>query len=167
MSFFNELDTYAKTKGFNSETIVKGVSLDPRIGDYYNHPSFGYGGYCLPKDTKQLLSSYDGVPEDLISATIRSNKTRKQFILEEAKRLSKGRAIAIDRLIMKEGSDNFRQSAAIDILDNLIKDGFRVFLYEPLIGENEFHGAKVIREPAEFEALDALKLRTLLNRIDG
>lgn len=167
VSFFNELDTYAKTKGFNSETIVKGVSLDPRIGDYYNHPSFGYGGYCLPKDTKQLLSSYDGVPEDLISATIRSNKTRKQFILEEAKRLSKGRAIAIDRLIMKEGSDNFRQSAAVDILDNLIKDGYRVFLYEPLIEENEFHGAKVIREPAEFEALDALKLRTLLNRIDG
>ena len=165
IAFFNELDTYAKTKGFDANTIIKGVSLDPRIGDFYNHPSFGYGGYCLPKDTKQLLSSYGDIPADLISATIESNKDRKRFILRKAKELAKSKKVAIDRLISKPGSDNYRQSPAVEILEALVEQGYDVYLYEPLVNEPSFHGAKVIKDYEEFKELDALKLRPLLNEI--
>ncbi len=167
VAFFNELDTYAKTKGFDATTIVKGVSLDPRIGDYYNRPSFGYGGYCLPKDTKQLLSSYDGVPEDLISATIQSNNTRKHFVAEQALLFSNGGSFGIDCLIMKPDSDNFRQSAALDILDELVRAGRTVYIYEPLLKEEAFRGATVVSDKDEFERLAQVKLRTLENRIDS
>lgn len=131
VSFFNELDTYAEAKGLNTREIVDGVCLDPRICSFYNNPSFGYGGYCLPKDSKQLLSNYENVPQNLIRAIVDSNKTRKRFIADRIIKLSP-KTVGVYRLIMKSGSDNFRQSAMFDIIKYIQSAGIEVILYEPM-----------------------------------
>ena len=136
ISFFNELDTYAEFNGFNTESIINGVCLDPRIGRYYNNPSFGYGGYCLPKDTKQLKSNFEKIPEKLISAVTASNEVRKQFIVQRIITLLNARknngTLGVYRLIMKSNSDNFRSSAIKDVVDSLLELGINVIVYEPL-----------------------------------
>lgn len=144
VAFFNELDTYAEEKGLSSEQIIKGVCQDPRIGDFYNNPSFGYGGYCLPKDTKQLLSNYNAIPQNMISAIVESNKTRKEYvgqkILEFAYRIvgaEKRVTVGVYRLIMKADSDNFRQSSVIDIINILVEHGIKIIIYEPLFAQRD------------------------------
>lgn len=136
ISFFNELDTYAEFNGFNTESIINGVCLDPRIGRYYNNPSFGYGGYCLPKDTKQLKSNFEKIPEKLISAVTASNEIRKQYIVQRIIKLLNARknngTLGVYRLIMKSNSDNFRSSAIKDVVDSLLDLGINVIVYEPL-----------------------------------
>ncbi|WP_265658249.1 nucleotide sugar dehydrogenase [Francisella philomiragia] len=132
VAYFNELDTYAETHDLNTRDIIKGVCLDPRIGDYYNNPSFGYGGYCLPKDTKQLKANYLNIPNNLISAIVQSNETRKDFITQQIL-CKKPNIVGIYRLVMKEGSDNFRKSAVFDIIDKLVKLNIKVLVYEPLL----------------------------------
>lgn len=144
VAFFNELDTYAEEKGLSSEQIIKGVCQDPRIGDYYNNPSFGYGGYCLPKDTKQLLSNYNAIPQNIMSAIVESNNTRKEYvvqkILEFVHRIvepEKRITIGVYRLTMKKDSDNFRQSSVIDIINMLAERDSKVIIYEPLLAQND------------------------------
>ena len=132
VSFFNELDSFSETNDLNSKKIIEGVSLDPRIGNYYNNPSFGYGGYCLPKDTQQLLNNYNNIPNNIISGVVRANKTRKEFIVQSILK-KKPNIVGVYRLIMKSNSDNFRESAIIDVIDELIKNGIEVIVYEPLI----------------------------------
>ena len=139
VSFFNELDTYAAAKGLDTRAIVEGVCLDPRIGDQYNNPSFGYGGYCLPKDSKQLLSNYEDVPQNLIRAIVDSNATRKQFIADQILKL-KPRAVGVYRLVMKSGSDNFRQSAMLDIILLLKEHDVPVTIYEPTLSGSDALG---------------------------
>lgn len=163
VAYFNELDTYALTKGLNSKDIIKGVCLDPRIGDQYNNPSFGYGGYCLPKDTKQLLANYKDVPQNLIEAIVNSNKTRKDFITEEIIR-TKPQVVGIYRLTMKTGSDNFRASAIQDIIKNLRANNIEVIIYEPTLTKNEFNGFKVINDINEFKMKSSI---ILANREDN
>ncbi len=142
VAYFNELDTFCDIFKLDSKNVIAGVSKDLRIGNYYNNPSFGYGGYCLPKDTKQLLQNFSAVPNNIIKATVESNKTRKEFIAESI--LSKNpKIIGIYRLVMKHGSDNFRESAIIDIIDILKKSRVDIILYEPYISEKLFHGVKV------------------------
>lgn len=158
VSYFNELDTYAEIKGLDARQIIDGVCLDPRIGTHYNNPSFGYGGYCLPKDTKQLLANYMNVPENLIEAIVNSNDTRKEHIadqiLELAGHSDKNKAtIGIYRLIMKAGSDNFRQSAIQSIMQLMRGKGAAVIVYEPTISEDEFCGYKVIHNIKEFASM--------------
>ncbi len=157
VAYFNELDTYALTKGLNSKDIIKGVCLDPRIGDQYNNPSFGYGGYCLPKDTKQLLANYKDVPQNLIEAIVNSNKTRKDFITEEIIK-TKPQVVGIYRLTMKTGSDNFRASAIQDIIKNLRANNIEVIIYEPTLTKNEFNGFKVINDINEFKMKSSIIL---------
>lgn len=157
VAYFNELDTYALTKGLNSRDIIKGVCLDPRIGDQYNNPSFGYGGYCLPKDTKQLLANYKDVPQNLIEAIVNSNKTRKDFITEEIIK-TKPQVVGIYRLTMKTGSDNFRASAIQDIIKNLRENNIDVIIYEPTLTKNEFNGFKVINDINEFKTKSSIIL---------
>lgn len=157
VAYFNELDTYALTKGLNSKDIIKGVCLDPRIGDQYNNPSFGYGGYCLPKDTKQLLANYKDVPQNLIEAIVNSNKTRKDFITEEIMKI-KPQVVGIYRLTMKTGSDNFRASAIQDIIKNLRANNIEVIIYEPTLTKNEFNGFKVINDINEFKMKSSIIL---------
>lgn len=157
VAYFNELDTYALTKGLNSKDIIKGVCLDPRIGDQYNNPSFGYGGYCLPKDTKQLLANYKDVPQNLIEAIVNSNKTRKDFITEEIIK-NKPQVVGIYRLTMKTGSDNFRASAIQDIIKNLRANNIEVIIYEPTLTKNEFNGFKVINDINEFKMKSSIIL---------
>ena len=136
VSFFNELDTFSETNGLNSRDIIKGVCMDPRIGDYYNNPSFGYGGYCLPKDTKQLLSNYHNVPNSIIKAIVESNMIRKSFIAGRIEKLAgPGKTVGIYRLIMKKNSDNYRESSILDIIRMLKRDGFRTIVFEPTISE--------------------------------
>ncbi|MEY8370035.1 nucleotide sugar dehydrogenase [Aerococcaceae bacterium 50-4] len=142
VSYFNELDTYAASKGLNAQSIIKGISMDPRIGDFYNNPSFGYGGYCLPKDTKQLYANFKDVPNELMGAIIRSNDTRKEFIADEI--ASKNpKTVGVYRLTMKQDSDNFRESAVQGIINLLVEKGIDIVIYEPTVKEATFNGLKV------------------------
>lgn len=150
VSFFNELDSYAQTFNLNAKDIIQGVGLDDRIGMHYNNPSFGYGGYCLPKDTKQLLANFKKVPNTIISAIIDSNEVRKNFIVQSI--LAKqAKIIGVYRLVMKSDSDNFRSSAVIDIINQLIKHEVIVLLYEPLLNVNEYNGCEVISDLDHFK----------------
>ncbi|HEY4601034.1 MAG TPA: nucleotide sugar dehydrogenase [Cerasibacillus sp.] len=150
VSFFNELDTYAEMKGLDTQQIIEGVGLDPRIGDHYNNPSFGYGGYCLPKDTKQLLANYKGIPNNMITAIVEANDTRKRHIADQI--LARNpKIVGVYRLTMKTGSDNFRQSAIQDVINHIKRDGVEVVIYEPVLEEAEFDGSKVIKDFAEFK----------------
>lgn len=155
VSFFNELDSYAELNGLNTRDIIEGVCLDPRIGTHYNNPSFGYGGYCLPKDTKQLLANYRDVPQNIIKAIVKANHTRKDLvskrILEKAGRSDP--TVGIYRLIMKSGSDNFRQSAVLGVMNRLKSGGAELIIYEPAIKENEYFGFKVVKDFGEFAKL--------------
>ena len=161
VSFFNELDTFAEVKGLDTRQIIDGMGLDPRIGAYYNNPSFGYGGYCLPKDTRQLLADCEGVPENLIEAVVQSNRTRKDFITERILELAgvteasdaKDCTVGVYRLIMKSGSDNCRRSSVHGIMERLLNRGGSVIIYEPVLaGEGVFLGGELVRDLAEFKA---------------
>jgi UDPglucose 6-dehydrogenase len=151
VSFFNELDSYGLALGLDTRSIINGVSLDPRIGDYYNNPSFGYGGYCLPKDTKQLLANYDKVPQNLIQAIVEANTTRKGFIAEQII-AREPKTVGIYRLAMKAASDNFRASAVQGVMRRLTEQGIEVLVYEPLVEDAQFSGSEVVADLALFMA---------------
>lgn len=162
VAYFNELDTYARVKNLNTKNIIRGVCLDPRIGTHYNNPSFGYGGYCLPKDTKQLLSNYRDVPQNLIESIIRANKTRKQFIAKEIIRLNP-EVIGVYRLTMKHGSDNFRSSAIQDIINIFKEYNKTVVIYEPTLKDQEFNGCRVVNDLNEFKNMSSVIIANRFN----
>ncbi len=150
VAFFNELDTYAECKGLNTKQIIEGVCLDPRIGNHYNNPSFGYGGYCLPKDTKQLLANYGDIPQKIIKAIVESNETRKEHIANMILKRDP-KIVGIYRLNMKTNSDNLRQSAILDVMDLIKKKGVNIVIYEPVLKEDKFNGIDVINDLEEFK----------------
>lgn len=158
VAFFNELDTYAEIKGLNTAQIIEGIGLDPRIGNHYNNPSFGYGGYCLPKDTKQLKANYKGVPQNIIGAIVEANRTRKDFVADRIMSLARDRVtgnedyiIGIYRLTMKANSDNFRKSAIQGIMKRIENANKTIVIYEPTLNVSEFYGHEVVKNLEEFK----------------
>lgn len=162
VSYFNELDSYAEVRGLDTKSIIDGVGLDPRIGDHYNNPSFGYGGYCLPKDTKQLLANYKDVPNNIIRAIVDANQTRKDFIASQVIKKNPD-TVGIYRLTMKSGSDNFRQSAIQDVMKAISDKGIDLVIYEPTIKESEFDGLPVVNDFDQFKATSDV---IIANRLD-
>lgn len=151
VAFFNELDTYAEVRGLDTESIIQGIGLDQRIGNHYNNPSFGYGGYCLPKDTKQLLANFEGVPNNLVEAIVHSNATRKDFIAQ-AVAAKNPKVVGVYRLTMKQDSDNFRESAIQGVMQRLAAKGIEIIIYEPTLTTTSFHGYQVLNNLSEFKS---------------
>ena len=167
VAYFNELDTYAESKGLNTKEIIEGVCLDPRIGTHYNNPSFGYGGYCLPKDTKQLLANYKDVPQNMIEAIVKSNDTRKDYIADIVSK-KEPKIVGIYRLTMKADSDNFRSSAIQGVIDRLKDKNITVVIYEPTLSADEFSGCKVIHDFDEFsQVTDVILANRLEHEIEN
>lgn len=164
VSYFNELDTYAELMGLNTKDIIEGMCLDPRIGNYYNNPSFGYGGYCLPKDTKQLLTNYNNIPQNLIEAIVNSNKTRKKYITDMILK-REPKVVGIYRLTMKTGSDNFRSSAIQDIINNLKQSNVDIIVYEPTLEEEYFDSCVVVNDIDKFKNISDIIIANRLEEI--